>query len=172
MGLKRVDKSVREMTKHMIQTGHGSTEITASLGVSRGFVCTIARQLGIVMPRPGTKRETPTKVVTCDQCGKEFQRPVRVVRGEINRRGRTDIGQFCSAKCFRRSQGYSAHELGIIRRKYKSHSNLQIATEIGRSKHSVASMLHNLGLRRSDAGAGVERLLAKLKKEIERASKQ
>lgn len=169
MGLKKVEKSIRKKAQDMIQSGCGSTEIINSLGVSRGFVCALARKLGIVMPRPGCRRPTPLSTVVCGQCGVRFKRPTR----EIRRRGRKDVGQFCSQKCFRAWQGWSAQQIATLRRKYKTHSNSELAAELGKSEYSVAQRLHTLGLRRKKIGVGeVKRLILRLRKEAENVKRR
>lgn len=163
MGLKAVSEHNRQLVKQMIYSGKGSTEIMRATGVSRGFVCGMARALGIKMPRPGTKRPTPKATLTCEFCGSEFQRPTRVIRGEQVRSGRSRVGLYCSAGCFRRSQGYSSRDIATLRKLYLTHSNDEIAAIIGRNPSAIANKLSTLGLRRDNS---VQRLIARLRKEI------
>lgn len=169
MGLKAVTNETREQVKKMILAGHGSTEIIRATGTSRGFVCSVARRLGVRLPRPGVKRPTPTTTLACDCCGKDFERPVRVIRGEQTRRGADRLGQFCSQRCFRQRQGWSRRDLATLRKLQPTHSNAEIAHVIGRTPQSVAQMLSTLGLRRDNS---IPRLIQKLRKEAKNAAKK
>lgn len=169
MGLKAVGESTRERVKQMILCGCGSTEITIVTGVSRGYVCTVARRLGVKLPRPGCRRATPMVILTCDWCEKKYHRPERVIRGERSRRGTDRIGQYCSARCFRQSQGYSQRDIATLRKLQPTHSNAEIAAIVGRTPGAVATMLSNLGLLRRDT---LQYLVRKLRKEAENADRK
>lgn len=142
----------RELAEKMILEGKGSTEITKELCVSKSLVCGIANSLGIKMPRPGCKKPTPMQRMTCDNCVEEFYRPEREHRANRARESRRrnvpvgKIGTFCSRKCFRDHQGWSAKELAYLRANYMRFTHKQMAVRLSRNKPAVSQMCHAMQL--------------------------